>query len=108
MVVRSSGAGSVVAHNYMDDGFISWQENWQEIGLNGSHMVGSHHMLFEPQLWIRGEGIPKDAGIDSIGLPKLIVKAAFGGPPQWPSISRRSIAVSMTSAKCSKTGKRTG
>ena len=39
-------------------------------------------------------GFPKDAGIDSIGLPKLIVKAASGGPPQWPSISRRSIAVS--------------
>jgi hypothetical protein len=47
MVVRSSGAGSVVAYNYMDNGFISRQENWQEIGLNGSHMVGSHHMLFE-------------------------------------------------------------
>src|ERR671916_3024481 len=51
-------------------------------------------------------GFPKDAGIDSIGLPKLIVKAASGEPPQWPSISRRCIAVSMTSAKCSKTAKR--
>jgi hypothetical protein len=47
MVVRSSGAGSVVAYNYMDDGYISGQEAWQEIGVNGSHMVGSHHMLFE-------------------------------------------------------------
>jgi hypothetical protein len=47
MVSRSSGAGSVVGYNYMDDGYISGQEYWQEIGVNGSHMVGSHHMLFE-------------------------------------------------------------
>jgi hypothetical protein len=52
MVARSSGAGSVVAYNYMDDGFISSSgetdgDTWQEIGLNGSHMVGGHHMLFE-------------------------------------------------------------
>ena len=47
MVVRSCGAGSVVAYNYMDDGYISGQEYWQEIGLNASHMVGSHHVLFE-------------------------------------------------------------
>jgi hypothetical protein len=47
MVVRSSGAGSVVAYNYMDDGYIGGQEAWQEIGVNGSHMAGSHHMLFE-------------------------------------------------------------
>jgi hypothetical protein len=36
----------------MDDGFISSSgetdgDTWQEIGLNGSHMVGGHHMLFE-------------------------------------------------------------
>jgi hypothetical protein len=47
MVARSSGAGSVVAYNYMDDGYIGGQEAWQEIGVNGSHMVGSHHILFE-------------------------------------------------------------
>jgi hypothetical protein len=47
MVSRSAGAGSVVAYNYMDDGFISGQRAWLEIGLNGSHMVGSHHTLFE-------------------------------------------------------------
>jgi hypothetical protein len=47
MVARSSGAGSVVAYNYMDDGYINGQDSWVEIGLNGSHMVGSHHMLFE-------------------------------------------------------------
>jgi hypothetical protein len=47
MVSRSSGAGTVVAYNYMDDGYISGEEYWQEIGLNGSHMVGSHHILFE-------------------------------------------------------------
>ena len=47
MVSRSSGAGSVVGYNYMDDGFIGGQRGWQEIGLNSSHMVGSHHTLFE-------------------------------------------------------------
>jgi hypothetical protein len=47
MVSRSAGAGSVVAYNYMDDGFVGGQRAWQEIGLNASHMVGSHHTLFE-------------------------------------------------------------
>jgi hypothetical protein len=47
MVARSSGAGSVVAYNYMDDGYINGTDGWIEVGVNGSHMVGSHHMLFE-------------------------------------------------------------
>ena len=47
MVFRSAGAGSVVAYNYVDDGFVGGQRGWQEIGLNASHMVGSHHTLFE-------------------------------------------------------------
>ena len=47
IVARSSGAGSVVAYNYMDDGYINGQDRWIEVGANGSHMVGSHHMLFE-------------------------------------------------------------
>jgi hypothetical protein len=47
IVAHASGAGSVVAYNYMDDGFISGTDAWVEIGLNSSHMVGSHHMLFE-------------------------------------------------------------
>ena len=47
MVARSSGAGSVVAYNYMDDGYINGSDAWIEIGVNGSHMVGSHHILFE-------------------------------------------------------------
>jgi len=47
MVVRCSGAGSVVGYNYMDMGYISGNGSWHEIGLNGSHMVGPHHMLFE-------------------------------------------------------------
>jgi hypothetical protein len=47
MVARCSGAGSVVSYNYADDGFIMTSENWIEIGLNGSHMAGPHHILFE-------------------------------------------------------------
>ena len=47
MVARSSGAGSVVGYNYMDMGYINTNGAWIEIGLNASHMVGSHHVLFE-------------------------------------------------------------
>ena len=47
MVARCSGAGSVVGYNYMDDGHIGSNANWVEIGLNASHMVGPHHVLFE-------------------------------------------------------------
>jgi len=47
MVARSSGAASVVGYNYADDGFINYALDWQEVGINGSHMVGPHHMLFE-------------------------------------------------------------
>jgi hypothetical protein len=47
MVVRSAGAGSVVGYNYMDMGYINSIGSWIEVGLNASHMVGSHHVLFE-------------------------------------------------------------
>jgi hypothetical protein len=47
IVARASGAGSVVGYNYMDMGFIDYSEGWIEIGLNASHFVGSHHVLFE-------------------------------------------------------------
>jgi len=47
MVVRSCGAGSVVGYNYMDNGFILYTTDWVEVGLNASHQVGSHHVLFE-------------------------------------------------------------
>ena len=47
MVVRSAGAGSVFGYNYVDDGFINTAEGWIEAGLNASHMVGPHHVLFE-------------------------------------------------------------
>jgi len=47
MVARSSGAGSVIGYNYMDDGHIRSDPSWVEVGINGSHMVGSHSMLFE-------------------------------------------------------------
>jgi hypothetical protein len=47
MVSRSAGAASVVGYNYMDDGYIGYNLDWVEVGINGSHMAGSHHMLFE-------------------------------------------------------------
>jgi pectate lyase-like protein len=47
MVGRSAGAGSVFGYNYVDNGYINTIEGWIEVGLNASHMVGSHHVLFE-------------------------------------------------------------
>lgn len=47
MAVRSAGAGSVVGYNYMDMSYINTQGYWIETGLNASHMVGPHHVLFE-------------------------------------------------------------
>ncbi len=47
LVFRSAGAGSVVGYNYIDMGYINTNGAWIEIGLNASHMVGSHHVLFE-------------------------------------------------------------
>ena len=37
----------MVGYNYMDDGHILYDPTWVEVGINGSHMAGSHHMLFE-------------------------------------------------------------
>ena len=50
MVFRSSGAGSVVGYNYADDSFDFDTPTWVEVGLNASHMAGSHHVLFEGNL----------------------------------------------------------
>ena len=47
MVFRSAGTGSVVGYNYADDGWIWGTEGWVEVGINASHMVGPHHVLFE-------------------------------------------------------------
>lgn len=47
MVARSAGAGSVFGYNYMDMSYINTNGAWVEVGLNASHMVGGHHVLFE-------------------------------------------------------------
>lgn len=47
IVSRAAGAGSVVGYNYMDMSYINTYGSWIEIGLNASHMVGSHHVLLE-------------------------------------------------------------
>ncbi len=47
MVMRSAGAGSVVGYNYVENGVIGNQLGWMETGINASHMVGGHHVLFE-------------------------------------------------------------
>jgi hypothetical protein len=47
MVFRAAGTGSVVGYNYVDDGWIWGTDGWVEVGINASHMVGPHHVLFE-------------------------------------------------------------
>ena len=47
MVARSAGTASVFGYNYVDDGYINTNTSWIEMGLNASHMAGSHHVLFE-------------------------------------------------------------
>ncbi|HLK83026.1 MAG TPA: FG-GAP-like repeat-containing protein [Xanthobacteraceae bacterium] len=55
IVARCSGAGSVVGYNYMDMGYINTNGKWIEIGLNASHMVGPHHVLFEGNYGFNGD-----------------------------------------------------
>src|SRR4029077_2375331 len=47
MVFRSSGSGTVVGYNYVDDVWDFDSPIWQEVALNASHMAGPHHVLFE-------------------------------------------------------------
>lgn len=47
IVARKSGAGSVVAYSYFDESICGGCGGISEAGVNGSHWVGSHHMLFE-------------------------------------------------------------
>jgi hypothetical protein len=56
MVARAAGAGSVVAYNYMDMSLIDYAEGWIEIGLNASHFIGPHHILFEGNYGSNADG----------------------------------------------------
>jgi hypothetical protein len=47
MVMRATGGGNVIGYNYMEDGWISYNPQWIESGLNASHMTTAHHELFE-------------------------------------------------------------
>jgi hypothetical protein len=51
MTIRSAGAGSVVAYNWIDQTLyfhnISGGDSWVETSLDGSHAAGSHEVLFE-------------------------------------------------------------
>ena len=47
MVMRASGGGNVIGYNYMEDGWISYNTGWVEVGLNASHMTTPHFELFE-------------------------------------------------------------
>jgi hypothetical protein len=50
MVMRASGGGNVIAYSYMDDGWIAYQPNWPESGLDDGHMTTPHFELFEGNL----------------------------------------------------------
>ena len=83
MVVRSSGAGSVVGYNYVDNGFIGNYPGWVEVGLNGSHLVGSHHMLFEGNLSFNYDSDDTGGGDDGVPQP------SERPPPRLPQRRQR-------------------
>jgi hypothetical protein len=56
MVFRAAGAGCVVAYNYVDNGIVGYDFGWQEVGVNGSHMCGNHHALFEGNWGFNADG----------------------------------------------------
>ncbi len=47
IAMRSSGGGNVIGYNYMEDGYGAGYPTIVEVGLNASHMAGSHYELFE-------------------------------------------------------------
>lgn len=51
MVARGAGAGSVVSYGYQDDTMYDKYSGigsyFVDMGVNGSHYTGTHHMLFE-------------------------------------------------------------
>jgi hypothetical protein len=47
IVMRSSGGGNVIGYNYFEDGYGAGYPTIVEVGMNGSHMAGSHYELFE-------------------------------------------------------------
>ena len=47
MVMRASGGGNVIGYNYFDNGYIGYQTDWQETGINAAHMTTPHFELFE-------------------------------------------------------------
>jgi hypothetical protein len=47
MVMRASGGGNVIAYNYFDNGYIGYNLEWVETGMNASHMAEPHFELFE-------------------------------------------------------------
>ncbi|HEY2859155.1 MAG TPA: right-handed parallel beta-helix repeat-containing protein [Terracidiphilus sp.] len=51
MVARAGGAGSVVSYNYIDDtmydAYSGIGDYWVDMGINATHYVAPHHVLFE-------------------------------------------------------------
>lgn len=56
MVMQASGGGNVIGYNYMDDGWISYNPGWVEVGLNASHMTTPHYELFEGNVSFNFDG----------------------------------------------------
>jgi len=46
-VMREGGAGSVIAYNYFDESICGGCSGETEDGMNASHWLGDHHVLFE-------------------------------------------------------------
>jgi hypothetical protein len=88
MVVRASGAGCVAAYNYMDDSYIFYDLQWQEIGMNASHLAGSQFMLFEGNYSVNYD---EDSTHGSVGHHTLLRNYATGYRAPFTAITGASV-----------------
>lgn len=56
MVMRASGGGNVIGYNYFDNGYIEYNHDWVETGINASHMTCPHFELFEGNQAFNADG----------------------------------------------------
>jgi len=66
MVMRATGGGNVIGYNYFDDGYISYNQEWVETGMNASHMACPHYELFEGNQAFNADGDDTWGGAVSI------------------------------------------
>jgi hypothetical protein len=59
MAMRSTGGGNVIGYNYFEDAYGQGYPTIVEVGINASHMAGTHYELFEGN---QGFNLDSDSG----------------------------------------------